>query len=84
MPDLIWGVMSPERAVFVRNSPAAVSLLAFFTDMLQMGNQDHNSHRNIQPDFRCNLFFDPLETARPGAAVFYGHPTARRALIFSV
>jgi hypothetical protein len=46
--------------------------------MLQMGNQDHNSHRNIQPDFRCDLFADPLETAWPGAAVFDFFPLDER------
>jgi hypothetical protein len=80
MPGLIMRSYVNPNAGFCTHLPHS-ALPVFFTDRIQPGNQDHNRHRNIQSDLRCDLFAGPPETALPGKEALLGYPTDRRALI---
>ena len=80
MPGLIWGVMSTERTVPGRTLHAA-ACKGFFTGRLQTGTQDRYSFRNVQPEFRCDLFVDPQETARGGGLLFFA---SHKPMYFSI
>lgn len=69
--------MLTKRAVLPE--PLTLRVRCFFTDMLQRGNPDRYSYRNILSEFRCDLFAHHLEMAR--CSVFYGHLTGRHVLI---